>query len=275
MIILLYHHLSRFLPSPVPFMMNVVYLQLFATNVQEPKWTQEPLIYDSKPYGNDGGLETAVYHNNCLRTIWLSHQAMFASGEWSIDNVLGDHRLSAALYKHKTASYGFSKELATCWIWQGEVPSPGKSLTDSITFVMQDSHCFGSITHRYLQLYSLQGLPWYLVPLMEWQTHWIRSLFSRGQCSRWRQSWIWSCQIFEAKFYTKKGGLSITLQGFVEPVEQIWTKFLLFDQVHFIHVYNCYPLQLYYWSNQYGIVYMLAVLHNGTFVLKWKLTWWP
>ena len=126
---------SRFLPSPVPFMMNVVYLQLFATNVQEPKWTQEPLIYDSKPYGNDGGLETAVYHNNGLQTIWLSHQAMFASGEWSIDNVLGDHRLSAALYKHKTAWYGFSKELATCWRWQGEVPSPGKSLTDSITFV--------------------------------------------------------------------------------------------------------------------------------------------
>ena len=98
-------------------------------------------------------------------------KAMFASGERSIDNILEDHRWSAASYKHKTAWYSFAKELATCWRWRGEVPGPGKSLTDSITFMMQDSHCFSSITHRYLQLYSLQGLPWYPVPLAEQWTH--------------------------------------------------------------------------------------------------------
>ena len=38
-------------------------------------------------------------------------------------------------------------------------------------------------------------------------------------------------------------------------------KFYYLIQVHFIHVYNSYPLQL-EWSNQCGIVYVLAVLHK-------------
>ena len=59
--------------------------------------------------------------------VYNSHtKIMFACGEQSVEDVLWDHRWSVVLYKHKLAWYGYTKEFAMCYRWQGEIPSPGE-----------------------------------------------------------------------------------------------------------------------------------------------------